>query len=226
MRVLLIGSATLTLLFFFASSVKAVPPWYAGTRREGVYGLWAYISTPPVPPHTVPMGEDRSGQANWVSTDGPNWIQAGWEYWHWYTTPPRKYVEWCLSNCTQPEHYGYINDFGIHTWGTVVDYMVEWIPGTTNRWCAYTDGIQRRCENIRTVPTGAQAKSEVHGSSLNELDTVFDPVYYKNPMGIWNVLDMNNFSADFPYQVEIRTNWNFRTFRRTVLPHYLPLIMR
>lgn len=68
--------------------------------------------------------------------------------------------------------------------------------------------------------------SEIQGSPFNQLNTVFDPVYYKNAAAQWYALDLNSFSADFPYRVEVRYSWNFRTFRATTRELYLPLIVR
>lgn len=223
MRILLISSVAMILLFSFVPYALAAPPWYAGTIRANAYGIWALIRTPSVAPHLVTT--DGSGQYNWVSTYGPNWIQAGWAYFHGYTIP-KQYVEWCTGTCDQPGDYFVDDTFATQPWGTTVDYLIEWIVETHDLWCVYTNGIQRYCQNVRTVPTDVLAMSEIQGSPFNQLDTVFDPVYYKDAGGSWEVLAQNNFTADFPYGVEVRYSWNFRTFRTTTREIYLPLIMR
>jgi hypothetical protein len=198
--------------------------WYASNERSETFGGWAVIHTPSVAPSRVNV--TFSGQYNSITTYAPHWIQAGWAYiYPWHPDTAMRYVETCVNNCEYPPGR-YYEEFGTQPWGTDVDYMIEYVSGTANVWCAYVGGVQKKCQGIRAAPTTVIAQSEVVASPSNQLNTLFDPVYYSTGPGVWQVFDQNNFYADFPYRVEISTNWHFRTYRAITRENFLPLILK
>ena len=69
--------ASLLLLGILLKPDVASTSWYAGYMPSSdLYGIWAQISTPATAPF-APETPYESGQANWVSTSGPYWIQTG-----------------------------------------------------------------------------------------------------------------------------------------------------
>lgn len=178
-KIIAVALTVVTMSLLVVTKVSA--NWYAGNERADAYGVWAFIRTPSTAPQLVPTS--YSGQSNWVSTPGPNWIQTGWNF-YWWETVATKYVETCIDECNTSRYYA---EFGTQAWGSTSDYLVEQTSGTT--WCAYIDGIQRRCQSIRSAPTWVQVFSEIKLSPFNKLDTLFDPVYFKNATGVWSVFD-------------------------------------
>lgn len=210
-------------VLFILPAQKVSANWYAGNQRSNAFGAWAFVRTPAAAPFRVNL--NFSGQYNWVSLSTPNWIQAGWAYVYPYHNIPMQYVETCINDCNDPPGR-YYEEFGTQPWGTTVDYIIEYVSGTTNVWCAYVSQVLKKCQGIRAAPTNVLAQSEILVSPFNQLDTLFDPVYYASAPGVYQVFDQNAFSADFPYRVEVSTNWHFRTFRAITREIYLPLILR
>ena len=146
-------------------------------------GITALISTPNDPLYLVEI--PLSGESNWVSTydidqNGKrDWLQAGWKMYHWYRVP-KQYVEWCIDCIGDQGIYEMKDQFATQSWGTTIDYWVSRDSGS--RWCAYTDGLLRFCvDYLHSDPVEVFARSEVHASALNELNTTFDEVRYKDP---------------------------------------------
>ncbi len=219
---------TLKVIGFIAvfSSLVFTPSasasWYAGSAIQGAYGGWAYITTPSQPPFTVNV--PGSGQYNWVSTPGPNWIQAGWSYFYGWPSA-KQYYEYCINLDENNHCLTHVLDdtFDTQSWGEMVDYTIYWTSG--DRWCASTYDILRICvSGAHAAPTEIQAESEIQGSSLNELDTHFNYVYYKDSNGVWQSFQGNNFNANCPYGVLASRSYTFRTFRASCI--YLPLILK
>jgi hypothetical protein len=214
---ILVGALT-----FLGISDALASSWYVGAERPGSYGVWAYIKTPPVAPFLVSFG--ASGEANWVSTQAaPNWIQAGWRYYHWYGDA-QQYTEMCYNNCT-----AYLaNNYGTQNWNVTVQYMVQHMPGTTDQWCAYVAGIRRDCQSILVPPTTVQVYSEIHTYPLNGLETTFNPIYYKDSAEVWRLFDSNvSFpSPHHPYKRSVFQNWDFLTYRSVTFERYIPLTVK
>ena len=215
------GLAAVVLIVMFVQRASA--SWQPGTQLADVYGAWAYISTPSTSLDIIVA--PQSGQSNWASTPGPNWIQAGWRYYYWYTVP-RQYVESCINTCTQQGDYFMDDGFATQGWGTTVDYLIEWVPATTNRWCAYTNGFQRHCRDVRAAPSTVLVHSEVHVSPHNPLDTTFHAVRYKASDMVWRLFSGNTFYSDFPYDVEAFSDSNFHTYRVETWEVFLPVIVK
>lgn len=213
---------SIALIFAFSNIQRSSASWYSGSNLSNVYGAWAYISTPANPIHVVQA--DYSEVDNWVSTSGPNWIQAGWDF-RSEMSIPKQYVEYCLNSCLFQSDYVLNDTFATQSWGTTVDYLIEWIPGTITQWCAYTNGIQRNCVEVRNAPSDVQVKSEVHVSPFNQLDTTFNPVRYKGSDMVWREFNQNSFSWNFPYQTQVFSNSNFRNYRVDTYEIYLPHVV-
>ena len=192
--------------------------WYAGNELSSVFGVWAKIYTPYSPPYIVPS--NYNGQANWVSTPGPNWIQTGWTIVFGESTPDR-YVETCINECWGGRYYV---EFGNQSWGSGIDYQIEWIPGTPDTWCAFIDNVQRKCQPIRSAPSDVQINSEIQQSPLNGLHTDFSDVHYKASDNQWRLSTQSNYRADFPYNVDIFSSYSFQTNRLQTSEVYLPII--
>lgn len=86
-----------------------------------------------------------------------------------------------------------------HDWATTVEYRVEWQSGNT--WCGYIPG-HFECYEIRPAPDKVFAHSEVHGSSLNELDTIFTNVYFLDVNDQWLLFDQSHWWEQTPYSVD------------------------
>lgn len=214
-----VTAVLIAIFVLFAQGASA--NWYAGTTQSGAYGAWAYIRTPSVPPNIVSVPD--SGEYNWVGTPGPNWIQTGWGYFP--GNPARAYVETCINNCNDPPGR-FFQWYDVQSWGTTYDYLIDG-SAASNVWCVYINGVQTKCQSIRTAPSDIYFLSEILVSSRNGLDTLFDPVYYKNANYTWQVIDQpQNFGADFPYAVQVFTPWHFRTYRVITFDTFLPLIMK
>ncbi|MFZ2095874.1 MAG: hypothetical protein WAV05_04475, partial [Anaerolineales bacterium] len=188
-----------------------------------------HITTPSTPlliynsPPTL-----QSGVVNWISLPTPNWIQTGWNY---YYDPngnlrgPYQFVETCVNGCYGPPAR-YYQEFNYQNWGTEVEYLIEYTPGSGNQWCAYINGYQKKCQAIVTPPIMGEAFSEIHVNSMNDLDTYFNNDYYKGADFIWRLLDQNEIpgTPNFPYNLQIFQPYNFRTYRSNLA--YLPVIMK
>lgn len=219
-----------TVLLALLWTHDTLASWYAGSERIPVAdGVTAEISTPNNPLDLVEI--DLSGVSNWVSTynsdaSGRDWLQAGWKYYHWYSNP-KQYVEWCIDCSGNQGTYEMKDQFANQAWGTTVDF---WVSRDTNaRWCAYTDGYLRYCvDNLYNASMEVFAKSEVHASFQNSLNTTFDEVRYKDPSnGWWRLFDNHKvWIRDFPYDVEIFSDSHFRTYRIPTTEIFLPIIFK
>jgi hypothetical protein len=136
-------------------------------------------------------------------------------------------VEYCI-NCIGSQGTYFVNEVANQTWGTTVDY---WVSRTNNtaQWCATTAGVQRVCvNNLNNAPVKVMAKSEVHDSSLNPLNTYYSQLKYKSPSNnLWYSFDsQRTIHENFPYDVQILTNTYFHSYR--MVPHevYLPLVIK
>ena len=70
------------------------------------------------------------------------------------------------------------------------------------------------------------AKSEVHDNPNNPLDTTFSEVRYKADDGVWRLFDQDRISNDFPYDVEVFTNYQYRTHRMSTHDIFLPVVVK
>lgn len=223
---------TIFVVLLFASLLWAhdtLASWYAGSERIPIAdGVTAEISTPNDPLNLVKT--DSSCVYNWVSTynsdaSGSDWLQAGWAYYHWDSTP-KQYVEWCIDCSGDQGTYEMHNQFANQPWGTTVDFWVSRDTGA--RWCAYTDGYVRYCvDDLYNGSMEVFAKSEVHASPQNPLDTNFNSVRYKDPTsGWWRLFDDQRvWIRDFPYDVETFSDSHFRTYRVQTTETFLPLVI-
>lgn len=175
------------LALIFVQNVSA--SWYTGNRRTSTYGGKANISTPSQAPYLA-----SSGESNWVSLPAPYWLQAGWRYYKGWTAAKR-YVEYNLPNGTYNLVY-----YGTQAWGSVVEYKVDHIGGTT--WCVYIAGSNKNCSQVVSASREIQAYSEVHVNSSNVLNTRFSAVYYKTSAGAWQLFNQANWREDSPYRVQ------------------------
>jgi hypothetical protein len=67
---------------------------------------------------------------------------------------------------------------------------------------------------VRSAPIDMLARSEIHTSSKNELDTQFSAVYYRTSDGLWHLFDQELWNDDCPYGVDKELPYYFHTFRR------------
>ncbi|MDF1513965.1 MAG: hypothetical protein P1S60_09160 [Anaerolineae bacterium] len=219
------------LILLFGILLKpdiAFANWYTGYTPDNLYGIWARISTPASAPF-VPEAPYWAGQSNWVSTNGPHWIQAGWL---WYpNTPqntPTRYVEWCLPGCeTNPALY-YKSIESNQNWGTMTKYEVshDSAQGATI-WCAWIDGVRKYCQDVVAAPYPLQAQSEIHESLQVELDTDFSQVRQQNSNGgTWAYPNFNgtNLSGEFPYESQQLGADHYHNYRVATTKVYLPLV--
>ncbi len=210
------------LFFILLLADKAFASWYAGNSRYNARGATGYISTP-----SDPLIMVASGLSNWVSTlhedaNGKDWMQTGWRYYDHYTGLPKRYWEYCYDY-GGPGQDCLANNVGTQGWGTTNDYWVIWDGNQS--WCAYSGFVQVQCvDNLHNAPATVVAKSEVHGSSHNPLDTIFDDVRYKATDNVWRHFNQDHFSSDFPYEVEIFTNYHYRNYRLDII--YMPLMVK
>jgi hypothetical protein len=187
-----------------------IPSWYTGNDRLGAYGVKAFINTSVQEPFLDNISQ--SGQSNWVSIPMPYWVQAGW---HYYRNWPgaRPYIEWNMSN---PPPGQIPHDFqeypdDMQSWGTGKWYQVEWTSTTT--WCGKAGDNPSICKDIGvSPPIRVYAHSEVHASSLNELDTLFSSVSFKDSNGDWHLFDQEIWWIQSPYNIEIYSNSQFHNY--------------
>lgn len=171
------------------------------------------------------------GVSSWVSTYstdaiGNDWLQTGWKYYYWYSLP-KQYVEWCIDCSGNQGTYEMQDEFANQDWGNTIDYWVSRQTGP--RWCAYTEMIVRFCvDNLHDIPVEVLAKSEVHDSFWNPLDTVFNDVRYRDPSDeVWKLFDNQRvWVKDFPYDVQIFSDSYFRTYRIATEEVFLPLVIK
>jgi hypothetical protein len=218
------------LLITLIGTHSALANWRAGAeRRIPVDGITALITTPQNPLDLFDAAS--SGVSNWISTfesdsNGRNWMQAGWKFYWWYSLP-KQYVEWCIDCSGSQGTYEMREQFATQNWGTTVDYWVD--RGANSRWCASTAGVVRYCvDNLHSTSVEVIAKSEVHDSMKNPMNTIFDQVRYKDPAdGVYKLFDYQVlWLKDFPYNVEVFSYSHYRTFRLTTNDIYLPIVVR
>jgi hypothetical protein len=187
-----------------------IPAWYTGNDRLDAYGVKALISAPSQAPYieNIPF----SGQSNWVSIPAPYWIQAGWRYYlNWSGATP--YVEWNMSNPPPGQNaYGIQQyDADLQSWGSSREYQVEWVSATT--WCGKVGDFTPICKNLGvSPPIRVYAHSEVHASPLNELNTFFTGVYFKDSNNSWQLFDQGLWRIQSPYEVDTFYYWQFLNF--------------
>jgi hypothetical protein len=176
--------AIIILAIALAFPKKTLAKRYTGFESYyGYDGISALISAPQNPLNLIQSR--NSGESNWVSTFywdeyGKDWLQAGWLFFWWDSTP-WQYYEICVD-CIGEYGYYYIDyDYAHHNWGTANNYQVYKSP-TGNQWCADTGGYQRYCYWVlHENPVQVIAESEIHDYDRNDLDTWFDLVKYKDP---------------------------------------------
>lgn len=173
--------------------------WYAGNRRTSTYGGKANIWAPSQAPYIA-----SGGESNWVSLPLDYWLQTGWIYLKGWSSAKR-YVEYNLPNGTYNLVY-----HGTHAWGSIIEYKVEHIGGST--WCAYIAGSNKNCSQVVSAPREIQAFSEVQNSSNNVLNTRFSAAYYKTSAGIWQLFDQANWREDSPYRVQKDQYYYYRNY--------------
>lgn len=182
--------------FLYTTSADAI--WYAGNKRDSAYGVQAYIWTPTSYPYIA-----AGGEFCWVSTCGPDWLQAGWAYWQGWAQISR-YVEVCISG-------GYDRDwYGSQALNSSSHYKVHY--GTSNTWWAYIDGGNKGGFEPISAPRQVQALAEVQESSSNTLDTRFVAVQYKDSGGQYGNFDTANWSEDSPYEVAKYSYYDYRSW--------------
>lgn len=210
----------------FSSISEVTANWYSGTQKADVYGIRAYISAPSI------INIYSEGESNWVSSyyedsNGKDWIQTGWRYYSDFIWNPKQYVEYCY-NCNSSTPIYFMDDsFASHIRGTTIHYQIN--RTSNNDWCAYTEGYLRYCaQSLHTIPIIGMAKSEIHGSSYNSLDTIYDVVEYLDPAtNSWKILEYPQiWQKDFPYDIKIYNLSYFRTYRMDTTEIYFPLIQK
>lgn len=221
-----IGGIIILLLSFLAIPTHANANWYSGSEFDPSNGIRAYITA------YVLTGAFQGGESNWVSTfnfdiNGTDWIQTGWRYYENYVSGPKQYVEWCIDCTPNGGTYQMHDGFANHQWGTTVHYQIKY--ENDQGWCAYTTGFLRFCvQGVHPAPSIILAKSEIHFSPLNPLNTDFNSVqYFDQSNNSW--VDFDNrvyWDEDFPYSVEIFNNSHFRTFRVNTIEVFLPIVVR
>jgi hypothetical protein len=182
-------------------ATPTLPTFYTGNARYDVYGVKAVISAPVQSPYLVNIiidGGQYSGESNWVSIptypSDPNWVQAGWRYYYGWLLPKR-YIE------HKDSMSGYdIEEYELQTWGTAVEYRVEW--QSESAWCGFIPG-HSECYSIRPAPDNMVfARSEVHASPLNGLDTDFISVSYLDANNQWILFDQSHWVIQAPYAID------------------------
>jgi len=201
-------------------SKHAAANWYAGTGHSVSYGAWAHISAPATAPYMEVVAD--SWQYNYVSIPQPHWIQSGWSLGATQVIP-KSYVEVCINGCFGPPPR-FFQEYANHPFGSTIDYMVEFTPGTGNQWCAYVGGVQKYCAAVTTPPQTALISSEIIASSKNGLDTTFSEVRYKDSSYVWRDFEQSDvLEWNCPYVAVGQSN-NFRATRGSCI--YLPFVIR
>lgn len=117
--------------------------------------------------------------------------------------------------------------FSNHTWGTTTDYKVQHI--VDEQWCAFTGGYQRFCvNNLNRYEIKVMAKSEVHATLMNPLNTHYDQVRFLDPAdNTWKLFDNQRiWHKDFPFDVVIFSNAHFHSYRVETQEVYLSIVMK
>jgi hypothetical protein len=209
----------IVMIIFIFCTEKVSADWRVGNTRTNAYGAKANIWVP-----SSPIYLEESGESNWVSTRMPSiqeryWMQTGWRYYNHPDYPsPKSYVEYCTPPCGPLDYYA--QNKAILSWGDISEYKVDHYSGTT--WCASINGVLQNCAIVRSAPSTVDARSEIHNSSNNELDTQFSAVYYKTSDGLWFLFDQNFWEEGCPYLVEKDQPYYFRNYRGTCI--FLPII--
>jgi len=174
-------------------------------------------------------GTIKSGTSSWVSTihedsNGKDWIQTGWRIKHDFSPfVPWKYWEWCINFGGPDEYCFYDYWIDYHHWGTSEDYMVMW-KSSVSKWCAYIHDYEVVCRNVHSTPAIMLAKSEIHLSPSNELDTKFYDVRYMDSGSVFRYFDQYRFSNDLPYLVDVYYNYYYRTYLGNTI--YIPVVYK
>jgi len=197
----LTSTPTLTLTSMPTITPTGTPAkvrWYAGNIRFNTYGVKANIWAPGDPINIEPMAQNC--ESNWVSTEGPYWLQTGWIYCWWDSVPSQYYeATWPVNG------YSGIVSVGNHNWGEIIEYKVTW-DGVDSMWCASSDGLLRKCYDISTLPpVQGLALSEIYSESSppqTELFTRFSAIYYQDSIGGWYLFDQAHWTEDSPYGVQ------------------------
>lgn len=213
MRRRIIAICFIVVLCVVVTASVALANWYAGYEDYNLYGAWATIWTPSSSPYTDPP-DVISGQANWVSTAGPYWVQTGWLYDHGDTIPTR-YWEYCAQNCdTNPAQYR-LQKLSSQNWNSGIKYSVEYDGAQSSQtWCAWIAGIREMCKNdVRTAPSTMQIQTEVQHSSNNHIDTTFTGIrIHPTASGAWTYPNLDSYlTADSPYAAAKVTSEQFNT---------------
>lgn len=192
-----------------------IPSWRTGNSRQAAYGAKADISVPAQAPYleSVPY----SGESSWVSivkfiSGDFYWIQAGWRYYKGWTEP-LPYVETFILNPLPGEEAYDIKEYDtdLQAWGTTREYRVRWDGG--NSWCGTVGGNTPICKDVGVAPPIlVLSRSEVHSSSLNELNVTFSNTYYMDSGGTWHLFDQDLLITDSPYDVDLYYFHQFRNF--------------
>jgi hypothetical protein len=182
--------------------------WYTGNGRSNAYGIRANIWAPENPIYVEPVGQDC--ESNWVSTAGPYWVQTGWIYCWWFGLPQQYYESWSQSGIYEMQ-----DSFADHNWEDIIEYKVIW-NATDSMWCAWSDGLFRKCYDIGLSPPYlVLAHSEIYSEGIppqTELDTRFSAVYYLNSTGGWSLFDQMNWIENAPYNVQKDQYYYFRNY--------------
>ena len=207
------STATSTPTSTYTSTVTLTPTpptWYTGNDRLDSYGVKAFINASLQEPFLDNIS--HSGQSNWVSIVEPYWVQSGWHYYrNW--SGARPYIEWKMSNPPPGEiphdFQEYPND--VQDWGTGKWYQVEWVTGTT--WCGKAGDNPVICKDVGvSPPIRVYAHSEVHASALNELDTLFSSVSFKDSNGDWHLFDQEIWWIQTPYNIDVYSPYQFHNY--------------
>jgi hypothetical protein len=190
------NTPTITPTFTITSSptitpTPTEPSWYTGNDLPDAYGVKARISVP----SSIYIHE--GGESSWVSIPVPFWVQAGWRYYDGLFWPaPKRYIEF-----NHPIIGHEINHFGNQEWSTTEEYIVYWDP-FLSRWCGQIFFVAGpSCYDVASAPQWVFARSEVHVSSGNQLDTYFSDANYMDSENQWHLFDQEHWLEQAPYRV-------------------------
>jgi len=187
--------------------------WYAGNYQNSSYGAKSKIWTPSWAPALY-----DSGESNWVSIYASTWIQTGWRYYQGYPAA-KSYFEYLdldgIFNAVNTE---------THLWNDIVEYRIEHLSGVM--WCAYIADVSVWCDNVHSAPWTVMVSSEVHQHPMNELDTFFSDIYYRNSSGNWYRFNQHLWLDEFPYSTAKYDPSYFRAYRLDTKDIFVPLIRR
>ena len=103
-----------------------------------------------------------------------------------------------------------MEEYSDQPWGNTRGYKIDHYSNTT--WCASVNDELKLCKIVRVAPTDMLARSEIHSSLKNELDTQFSSVYYRTSDGLWHYFDQELWNDDCPYLVDKDLPYYFHTF--------------